>query len=147
VIFNAKILKFLKRIILTQERKIMRIVWTNEFPTTDLTFKYTLGEVKELIEEIKEFNLEGIISELCDVYTCTMCAIETHFGIPMPIVWHKSADQWNERVEFFEWYLSELNLEFKVEYLRFGGNYLRKEKRLKVDELAIEDQIKCLKNV
>ena len=117
----------------------MRIVWTNEFPTTDLTFKYTLGEVKELIEEIKKLDLHGIISELCDVYTCSMCAIETHFGIP---IWHKSADQWNERVEFFENYLGQVGLEFKIEYLKYGGNYKRKEKRRKVVDLAIEDQIK-----
>ncbi|MFW9871480.1 MAG: MazG nucleotide pyrophosphohydrolase domain-containing protein [Candidatus Thorarchaeota archaeon] len=119
----------------------MRITWTNEFPTTKLSFGYTLGEVKELIEEIKKLNIKGIVSELCDVYTCSMCAIETYFGIPMPIIWNKSADKWNERVDFFTWYLSEVGLEFKIEYLRFGGNYKRKEKRRKVIELAIEDQI------
>jgi hypothetical protein len=119
----------------------MRIVWTNEFPTTKLDFKYTLGEVKELIEEIKAHNLKGIISELCDVYTCGMCAIETHFRIPMPIIWHMAADKWNERVSFFQWYLSEIGLEFKIEYLRYGGNYEKKEKRRKVVELAIEDQL------
>lgn len=118
-----------------------RIVWTNEFPTTKLSFKYTLGEVKELIEEVKKFNIKGIISESCDVYTCMMCAIETHFGIPMPIVWHLSADKWNERVAFFTWYFSEVGLKFKIEYIRYGGNYLKKEKRLKAIELAIKDQI------
>ena len=120
----------------------MKILWTNQFPTTKLTFKYTLGEVKEVIEEIKSFNIKGIISEICDVYTCLMCAIETHFGIPMPIFWKTSADKWDERFDFFTNYLKQVGLEFKVEYLRFGGNYLKKEKRRKVVELAIEDQIK-----
>jgi len=119
----------------------MKILWTNEFPTTKLTFKYTLGEVKELVEEIKARNMKGIISELCDVYTCSMCAIETHFRIPMPIIWHMAADKWNERVGFFQNYLAQVGLEFKIEYLRYGGNYLKKEKRRKVVELAIEDQI------
>jgi len=119
----------------------MKILWTNQFPTTKLTFSYTLGEVKELIEEIKTLNVKGMISELCDVYTCLMCAVETHFGIPMPIFWTTSAKQWDNRVEFFEWYLGEIGLEFKVKYLRYGGNYLRKEKRQKVVELAIKDQI------
>ena len=106
----------------------MKILWTNKFPTTKLTFKYTLGEVKELIEEIKILNIEGMISELSDVYTCLMCAIETHFGIPMPIIWHRSADKWNERVKFYQSYFDQIGLEFKIEYLRYGGNYLKKEK-------------------
>ena len=104
----------------------MRILWTNQFPTTKLTFKYTLGEVKELIEEIKARNLKGIISELCDVYTCLMCAIETHFRIAMPIIWHMAADKWNERVGFFQNYFDQIGLEFKIEYLIFGGNYFKK---------------------
>lgn len=120
----------------------MKILWTDQFPTTKLTFKYTLGEVKELIGETKALNVKGIISELCDVYTCSMCAIETHFGIPMPIFWKTSAYKWDERVEFFESYLGQVGLKFKIEYLRYGGNYLKKEKRQKVVELAIEDQIK-----
>ncbi len=120
----------------------MKILWTNQFPITNLTFKYTLGEVSEFFEEVKNFNIEGMISELCDIYTCLMCAIETHFNIPMPIFWHKSADEWLRRVDFFKMYLNQIGLEFKVEYLRFGGNYLKKEKRIKVVELAIEDQIK-----
>jgi len=124
-----------------KEGKKMKILWTNQFPKTNLTFNYTLGEVRELIEEIKALNIKGMISELCDVYTCLMCAIETHFGIPMPIFWKTSAIQWDYRVEFFEWYLSQLGLEFKVKYLRYGGNYLKKEKRQKVVELAIKDQI------
>lgn len=119
-----------------------RITWTNEFPVTNLTFKYTLGEIVELLEEIKNFNIEGMVSELCDVYTCLMCAIDTHFKIPMPIVWHKSADEWLRRVDFFKSYLNQIGLEFKPEYLRYGGNYLKKEKREKTVELAIKDQIK-----
>jgi len=120
----------------------MRVVYTNEFPITKLTFKYTLGEVVELFDEVKKFNIKGIVSELCDVYTCLMCAIDTHFKIPMPIIWHKSADEWIKRIDFFKSYLNQIDLEFKVEYLRYGGNYLRKEKRMKVVDLAIEDQIK-----
>jgi hypothetical protein len=120
----------------------MRIIFTNEFPVTKVTFRYTLGEVSEFLDEVKNCNVEGIISELCDVYTCLMCAIDTHFKIPMPIIWHKSADEWMKRIEFFKSYLSQVGLEFKSEYLRYGGNYLKKEKRKKVIELAIKDQIK-----
>ncbi len=120
----------------------MKILWTNQFPTTKLTFKYTLGEVRELIEEIKSYNIKGIISETCDVYTCLMCAIETHFDIPMPILWKKSAVKWDKRVTFYKSYFDQIGLEFKIEYLKFGGNYLREEKRRKTVDLAIEDQIK-----
>lgn len=120
----------------------MKILFTNEFPTTNLTFKYTFGEVVELFEEIKALNIRGVISEACDVYTCLMCAIETHFGIPMPIFWKKSAIKWDERVDFFQNYFGQIGLEFKIEYLRFGGNYLNKNKRRKIVDLAIEDQIR-----
>jgi len=120
----------------------MKILWTDEFPTTKLDLKYTFGEVKELFEEIKIRNLKGIISELCDVYTCFMCSIHTYTGIPMPIFWKESAYRWNERTAFFKWYLNEIGLEFKVEYLKFGSNYSKKEKRLKAIQLAIKDQVK-----
>lgn len=116
------------------------MIFTNETPATNLDWKYVWGEVLELWEEILKLNLLGIRNELCDVYTCAMCAIETTTGVPMPIFWMRSANGWEHRMEFFRMYLKELDLEFKVEYLRFGANYKKAHKRRKVVELAIKDQ-------
>ena len=117
------------------------MIFTNQTPATNLDWLYVWGEVKELWQEICRFNLKGIRNELCDVYTCAMCAIETSTGIPMPIFWMRSANAWEERMSFFKWYLEEVGLEFKVEYLRFGANYNKAHKRRKVFDLAVEDQI------
>lgn len=117
------------------------MIFTNETPATKLTWTYVLGEVRELIDEIKNLNLIGIRNELCDVYTCAMCAIETSTGIPMPIFWMRSANGWYKRLEFFKLYFNKIGLEFKVEYVRYGSNYKNAEKRRKAIELAIEDQI------
>jgi hypothetical protein len=118
------------------------MIFTTDVPATNLDWKYTFGEVKELWVEIKRCNLIGIINEMCDVYTCAMCAITTSTGIKMPIFWMRSANGWNERLDFFRWYLDEIGLEFKVEYLRFGANYKKAHKRRKVFELAVNDQIR-----
>lgn len=118
------------------------MIFTNDTPATGLDWKYVLGEVSELIKEIKKLNLKGIRNELCDVYTCAMCAIETSTGIPMPIYWMRSANEWYKRLAFFTLYLNKIGLEFKVEYMRYGGNYKKVEKRMKVVELAIKDQLK-----
>jgi hypothetical protein len=114
---------------------------TTDTPTTDLDWKYTWGEVVELWEEIIKLNVKGVRNELCDVYTCIMCAITTSTGIPMPIFWMRSANGWLERMRFYELYFKELGLEFKTEYLRYGANYKKREKRMITVRLAIEDQI------
>jgi len=114
---------------------------TTDTPTTDLTWKYVLGEIKELVEEIEQMNPEGIVNELCDVYTGAMCAITTSTGIPIPIFWMRSANEWFKRMEFFRIYLNRIGLEFKIEYLQYGANYEREWKRKKVVELAINDQL------
>ncbi len=116
------------------------MIFTNQTPSTNLDWKYVLGEVQELIKEVIKINLPGIRNELCDVYTCIMCAIETSTGIPMPIFWMRSANEWNSRMEFFRRYLNEIGLEFKIEYLCYGANYNKAHKRRKVFELARDDQ-------
>jgi len=121
------------------------MLFTGQFPTTGLDFKYVLGEIKELFEEIKNKNPEGIVRELCDVYTCSMCAIQTHFGISMPLFWTRSAHEYTKRINFFKSYLNQIGLEFKIDYLKYGANYLKKEKRMKAVELAIRDQVSNLK--
>ena len=117
------------------------MMFTTDTPTTAINWKDTWGEVIELWEEIIKFDLCGMRDELCDVYTNAMCAITTTTGIPMPIFWMRSANAWFQRMEFFKLYLAELGLEFKVEYLRYGANYKRDHKRMKVIQLEVEDQL------
>lgn len=117
------------------------MIFTTDTPTINLNWKDTLGEATELWEKIIKFDLLGMRNELCDVYTCMMCAITTSTRIPMPIFWMRSANRWFERMKFFTKYLGELGLEFKVEYMRNGGNYKKAYKRRKVVELAVRDQL------
>lgn len=115
--------------------------FTTDFPSSGLVnFHWVWTEVVEFFEEVKAVNFKGMRNELCDIYTCTMYAIEYHTGIPMPIFWLRSAIGWKKRVEFWEIYLGEFGLKFKLEYMKYGSNYERPEKRRKVLELAMEDQ-------
>jgi len=117
------------------------MILTTSVPSTNLDWKYVWGEIQELIVEIKRLNPIGIIDELSDVYTCSMCAITTSTNIPVPIFWMRSAAKWEDRIRFFKCYLNTIGLEYKVEYLRYGANYKRAYKRRKVVDLAIEDQL------
>lgn len=119
----------------------MSILWTKNLPATGLDWRYTFGEVLELIEELRSFNLSGIISELCDVYTCVMCSITTSTDISIPLFWTRSANEWLHRADWVKNYLNELNLEFKIEYLRYGGNYRKADKRRMFVRLAVKDQL------
>ena len=116
------------------------MVFSHELPATGLDWAYVWGECIELYEEIISGNITGMINELCDVYTCSMIAFTTQTGISVPIFWKRTMKDWMHRVEFFKWYLGELGLEYKLEYLRYGANYKRSFKRFKVVSLAINDQ-------
>ena len=116
------------------------MMYAHELPATGLDWKYVFGEVLELLEEIIKLNVNGIINELSDVYTCSMIAFFTSTGISLPILWERTALDWKERVVFWKWYLGSLGLEYKLEYLRYGANYHRRHKRLRVLALAIIDQ-------
>ena len=117
------------------------MLWTDQIPATGLSWRYVWGEVLELIEEIKLRDVDGVISETCDVYTCVMCAIETSTGVPMPLLWRRSANKFISRGKWFSWYLNQVGLEYKEEYLVHGGNYKKAWKRRAVVDLAIKDQL------
>jgi len=114
--------------------------YAKDLPASGMTFSYTYGEVLEFIEEVAKADIDGMLSELCDVYTCATCAIENYTGINLPIIWNRSANVWMERVHFYTDLLDKLGLEFKTEYLRFGSNPEKPEKIKKIIELAREDQ-------
>lgn len=118
------------------------MIFTNEVPSTNMDWKYVWGEVQELIIEVKALNLIGIRNEMCDVYTCLMCAIARYTNIPMPISWMRSANNWVERLTFWNQYFKELGLEFNVKYVKNGSNYKKPEKRRKAVELALKEQVR-----
>ena len=107
-----------------------------------MTWSYVLGEILELVEEVLALSPTGIRDELCDVYTCTMCAIERSTGVPMPILWTRTYYGWLKRVDFWKTYLASVGLEYKVEYLCNGSNYMKAYKRRMVVELAMKDQLR-----
>jgi len=116
------------------------MLFTNQLPATGMSWRYVWGEVLELIDEFKCFNIRGISDELCDVYTTAMCAIETSSGIPMPIFWERSGRSWLGRVEVWKQIFKAEGLVFKTKYIRFGGNYKKPWKVAKAFELARKDQ-------
>lgn len=117
------------------------MIFTNEVPSTNMDMRYVYGEFLELLIEIKKLNLVGIADEACDVYTCLMCAIARYTNIPMPIFWMRSANRWQQRLIFWKKYFKEIGLEFKNCYIQEGSNFKRPEKRRRVVDLAIEDQL------
>jgi len=116
------------------------MLYTNDLPATGMKWGYVYGEVIEFLEEVAKHDVQGMISEACDVYTCTSCALLTTTGINLPIVWTRSADGWFHRVDVFRKMLNDKGLKFKLEYLRYGSNYKKPEKVAKVIELATLDQ-------
>jgi len=118
------------------------MIFTNDVPSTNMRWNYVWDEFLELLDEIKKGNWVGIRDELCDVYTCFMCAIARYTDIPMPIFWMRSAKMWNKRCAFWQLYFDEVGLKFDPKYLRLGSNYKKAEKRRVAMDLAIEDQIK-----
>ena len=117
------------------------MILTTDLPQTKMTWRYVLLEVKELIEEVKKGNRDGIVNELCDVYTSMCCALTTHTRVPIPIFWMRSANEWIHRLEIWEQIFKVAGLKFDVKYLREGGNYRKDTKIVRALELAIEDQI------
>lgn len=116
------------------------MLWTSDVPTTKLKWNYVHLEIKELWEEIKKLNIKGIINESCDVYTVCCCAFETTTGIPVPLLWERSAKEWVRRIEVWKSIFKDNNLEFKIEYIRYGGNHKKQWKVDKALQLAREDQ-------
>ncbi|MCK9439427.1 MAG: MazG nucleotide pyrophosphohydrolase domain-containing protein [Candidatus Caldatribacteriota bacterium] len=62
---------------------------------------YAIGEVKELIEEIKQKDLKKSLNELYDIYICLMCYFKKSTNLNI----QKSGKSWLEQEKFFIWYL------------------------------------------
>ena len=109
----------------------MIIYPVRKFHTTEhMNWSYYWLEVLEFLYEIKNFNIKGMISELCDVYTCFVVIVWTQYRIDLGIIWKTSALEWERRIIVWKNIFKQNGLEFKVKYLKGGGNYKRV---LKVD--------------
>ncbi len=116
------------------------MLWTTDFPISGWGFRYTLGEVKEVIEEARQCNWDAMMAELCDVYTGFFCAITAHTGLPMPLFWERSAKEYARRISVWEDIFAQHELLFDAKYLINGSNYNREEKLLSVLKEAYKEQ-------
>lgn len=105
------------------------MLFTDQVPTTGMTWGYVRGEIEELIDEIKILSFTGISDELCDVITCSICVFAEKSGIRLPIIWKKSALGWIQRAIWIENWLNQQNLPYRVWMMKFGGNYHKPHKR------------------
>jgi len=105
-----------------------------------MSFEYVVGEMGEVWEEVLKGDVEGVVSELLDVYSCGMVWLSDVSGIDMWVVENKSVVGWAARWTWWKEWLNGQGLEFKAEYMRFGANYERQEKRDKVLEMAMNDK-------
>lgn len=115
------------------------MLWTNDVPSSGMPWDYVLGEVAELIVEIKNANIEGILNELCDVYTCASCAFHTSTGIPLPLLWRRSANEWLKRLPVWEDIFDAAGLKFHARYLVNGSNHEKPWKVALALDLARKD--------
>jgi hypothetical protein len=105
-----------------------------------MSWSYVVGEMEEVWEEVIDFNLKGIWSELLDVYSCGMVWLSDVSGVDLYIVNNKSISGWSKRWGWWKRWLGACGLEFKAEYMRNGANFKRKSKRDWVLKEAIMDQ-------
>ena len=117
------------------------IVYSKDLPVTGMSLSYVVGEIFELIEAIVNLDWSEVVGEFLDVYSCSMCVLETYFGINVPIVRNRSTIGWLRRQEIWREYLRRMGLKYDKKYLVNGGNYKKEYKRRLVVELAIKDQL------
>ena len=107
----------------------------------DMSWDYVVGEMKELWDEIKGFNLKEMWSELLDVYSCGMVWLSGVSGYDLYIVNNKSIRGWKERWDWWKEWLSGWELEFDEQYMDMGANYKRGSKRRYVLKYAVSEQM------
>lgn len=114
----------------------MRFIKASEICCYSMTLSYFFGEVIELFEEIKKGNLEGMKLEAWDVYSCFHEYMFHVVGIDMWLIDNPSTKAWARRWGWWERWLRAHGLKFKPEYMQYGSNFKRREKRRRVLEMA-----------
>lgn len=94
-----------------------------------MTWAYVLGELLELMDELKKGAWKAAWAEVLDVYSCAMVALSDMYGKDLYIINNKSIAGWAVRWDWWRVWLASHGYEFKPEYMRKGSNYARAEKR------------------
>lgn len=114
----------------------MKMIRRSEVCCSKMNWLYVYGEIVEVWEEIRLLNVSGMMEELVDVVSCAQIAFWDMVKINGWVFKTKKYDEWSERWDVWKNWLLQNELQFKSEYMRFGANYKRKEKREKVFSMA-----------
>jgi hypothetical protein len=118
----------------------MKWIKASEICCYSMTLSYFLGEVIELWDEVKKGDIEGMKSEALDVYSCFAELVYNKMGWDVWVIENKSIRAWARRVEIWEKWLGCYGLTFKREYMQYGTNFKRREKRHRILEMARKDK-------
>jgi hypothetical protein len=105
-------------------------------------FVYVIGEIRELIAEVKKRSWVDVKEEMLDVVSCSMVAFWDLLRINGWVVETRKYREWEERWNVWKKWLNDNGLEFRPEYMKFGSNYNRLEKRELVFSLASMTPVK-----
>ena len=119
---------------------MLNLIKRSEVSCYKMSWGYVVGEMVELWDEVKSFNLKEMWSELLDVYSCFMVWLSDVSGLDLYIVNNKNIEGWKERWDWWKEWLSGFGLEFYGKYMDKGANYKRGSKREYVLRYALDDQ-------
>lgn len=116
------------------------MIKTKQLGSDGISFSYIIGEIEEVIQEIRKLNPKGIISEVCDVWTCILCWITEVTNINIPVIWEKSAKKTITRLEYWDIIFKLNNLQFDPKCLCNGANWKKLHKQILAINLAKHSQ-------
>jgi hypothetical protein len=117
--------------------------WCNEnLNSHPLKWDAFRDEFGELVEAVKNRDLENFKEEVHDSLYSFYCALNTSTGINLPMFGIKSIDKILKRFEVWKVIFAENGLVFDKKYLFNGSNYEKIAKVNKALDLARKDQIK-----
>lgn len=108
-----------------------------------MTWRYAVGEVVELLVEMRDRNWEGVREEASDAVLCLQLALFHQLGgrVDWPLVIGlKAAFKFERRLPVWERLFAAEGLRFDKRYLIGGGNYNRPAKVQAAFRLAREEQ-------
>ena len=101
-----------------------------------MSFAYVLGELQELIVEVRKGDWGLAWGEFLDVYSCLMVWLSDVSGLDLVLLENKSTRSWQRRWAWWQRWLQAHGLKFRPELMRQGANFRRREKRAWVLEQA-----------
>lgn len=114
---------------------MQKLIWSKEacekFTSGSFTISYVMGEVKELWEEVKKFNLEEASKEWDDVIACGSIWVSCNSGVNIPLFSGfglGAVKRWEARQQVWTSIFRAHGLVFDKRYLSGGSNYKKKKK-------------------